>query len=173
MSADEAAPGPDTDPSPARPVGLSLKGRALRLLSQREHSRLELVRKLAPHAQTPEQLDHLLDELLQAGWLDHGRYVESVVHRRGSRLGGARIRQELKARGITPAEMAEALDQLKQTEAQRAREVWQKKFTGPATDATQAARQARFLLSRGFSGEVVRQVLRSAGMAETPDDTLD
>ena len=34
----------------------SLKGRALRLLSQREHSRAELERKLAPHEEVPGEL---------------------------------------------------------------------------------------------------------------------
>jgi hypothetical protein len=34
----------------------SLKGRALRLLSQREHSRKELEQKLKPHEETPGEL---------------------------------------------------------------------------------------------------------------------
>ena len=42
---------------------LSLKGRALRLLSGREHSRAELERKLAAHEQEPGQLKRVLDEL--------------------------------------------------------------------------------------------------------------
>ncbi|MGP1630246.1 MAG: recombination regulator RecX, partial [Giesbergeria sp.] len=41
----------------------SLKGRALRLLSQREHSRAELVRKLARHVQEGDNLAAVLDDL--------------------------------------------------------------------------------------------------------------
>ena len=41
----------------------SLKGRALRLLSQREHSRAELERKLARHEEEPGTLAKALDEL--------------------------------------------------------------------------------------------------------------
>ena len=44
--------------------GLSLKGRALKYLAAREHSRLELTRKLAAHAESPEQIDAVLDEIL-------------------------------------------------------------------------------------------------------------
>ena len=46
---------------------LSVKGRALRLLSGREHSRAELLRKLAPYEEEPGQLERVLDELQLAG----------------------------------------------------------------------------------------------------------
>ena len=45
---------------------LSLTGRALRLLSGREHSRAELQRKLAPHEETPGELAAVLDKLAPA-----------------------------------------------------------------------------------------------------------
>jgi len=38
----------------------SLRERALGFLARREHSRTELRRKLAPHAESPEELDALL-----------------------------------------------------------------------------------------------------------------
>src|SRR3989344_6800695 len=66
---------------------LSLKGRALRLLSQREHSRSELAAKLAPHAESPEELAALLDQLVEQDWLSDQRAAQSLVHRRGPRLG--------------------------------------------------------------------------------------
>ena len=43
---------------------LSLKGRALRLLSQREHSRAELATKLARHVQEGDDLEAVLDRLV-------------------------------------------------------------------------------------------------------------
>ena len=95
----------------------SLKGRALRLLSQREHSRLELERKLAGHETEPGQLAKALDELQARGFISEERVVESVVHRRASKLGTARVRQELQAKGLSPQVMAEALEQLRALEA--------------------------------------------------------
>ena len=138
---------------------LSLKGRALKLLAAREHSRRELERKLAPHEAEPGQLKTALDELQARGFIDEQRVVESVVHRRAGRLGGARIRQELQAKGLDAERVALAVAGLKASEAQRAREVWRRKFGVLPQDAAQRAKQGRFLLARGFSAEVVRRVL--------------
>jgi regulatory protein len=137
----------------------SLKGRALRLLSQREHSRLELERKLAPHETEPGQLAQALDELQKRGFISEARVVESVVHRRAAKLGTARVKQELQAKGLSGEAVAEALEQLRSTELERAREVWARKFGEPATEPKEKARQIRFLVSRGFAAEVVRKIV--------------
>ncbi|RYF75200.1 MAG: recombination regulator RecX [Comamonadaceae bacterium] len=140
----------------------SLKGRALRLLSQREHSRSELERKLASHEQEPGALARALDELESKGFISEARVVQSVLHQRAARLGGARIRQELQAKGIAPEAVAQALQSLHDTELERARALWQRRFGMPPADARERARQTRFLLARGFSGENVSRVLRAA-----------
>lgn len=142
---------------------LSLKGRALRLLGQREHSRLELQRKLAPHVQEGDDLEALLDALQDKGFVSEQRVVESVLHQRARRLGSARIRQELQAKGIAPEAVAQALQGLHDTELARATEVWQKKFGTPAAEPKEHARQVRFLMARGFGAEVVRRVVRGDG----------
>ncbi|HEX7888472.1 MAG TPA: recombination regulator RecX [Ramlibacter sp.] len=139
---------------------LSLKGRALKLLAAREHSRRELERKLAQHETEPGQLKTALDELQARGFLDEQRVVDSLVHRRAGRLGAGRIKQELQAKGLDAERVALAVASLKATEVERAREVWRKKFGVPPVDAAQRARQARFLAARGFGGEVIRRVLR-------------
>jgi regulatory protein len=139
---------------------LSLKGRALRLLSGREHSRQELERKLAAHEAEPGELQKALDELQAKGFIDEQRVVESVVHRRSPRLGAARIRQELQAKGLPAEAVAQAVEALKGTELDRARDVWRRKFDTLPADPAGRARQARFLLARGFDGEVVRRLLR-------------
>jgi regulatory protein len=137
---------------------LSLKGRALRLLSQREHSRAELERKLAAHEAEPGMLARALDELQAKGFISEERVVESVIHRRAGKLGTARVQQELLAKGLSSEAMIGALEQLRSTELERAREVWSRKFGEPASDPKARARQMRFLLSRGFAAEVVRKV---------------
>ena len=130
---------------------LSLKGRALRLLSGREHSRAELERKLAPHEEEPGQLRRVLDELQAKGFINEQRVVESVLHRRAPRLGAARIRQELQAKGLDArAGGRRPWPACESTELQRAREVWRKKFGAPPQDARRA-RQAGALPGRaGF-----------------------
>ena len=140
---------------------LSLQGRALRLLSQREHSRAELERKLAPHVAEGEDLAAVLDGLEAKGFIDQGRVVDSVLHQRANRLGSARIRQELQAKGVDGAAIQGALEQLKDSERDRARALWQRKFGTPATEPKEYARQMRFLLARGFSAEVARRAMKS------------
>ena len=58
---------------------LSLKGRALKYLAAREHSRLELQRKLAPHAESAEQVDAALNDLEARGFLSAERFAESPM----------------------------------------------------------------------------------------------
>ena len=85
------------------------------------------------------------------------RFAEGRVHARSGKLGQARIRQELARHGI---EMdPEAARQLRETELGRAREVWQRRFAEPAKDASERARQMRFLAARGFASDVVRRVV--------------
>ncbi|MBL0394694.1 recombination regulator RecX [Ramlibacter monticola] len=143
---------------------LSVKGRALKLLAAREHSRQELERKLAAKEPDPAEVKQALDELQARGFLDEQRVVDSIVHRRAGRVGVGRIRQELQAKGIDAERVAIAVASLNASEFERAREVWRKKFGAQPEDASQRAKQARFLAARGFSGEVVRRVLN------TPDD---
>ena len=140
---------------------LSLKGRALRLLAAREHSRKELERKLAPHEAEPGQLKTALDELQARGFIDEQRVVDSLLHRRAGRLGAGRVRQELQAKGLDAERVAVAVASLKATEVERARAVWRKKFGELPTDAAQRGKQARFLAARGFGGDVIRKVLQA------------
>jgi regulatory protein len=141
---------------------LSLTGRALRLLSAREHSRAELERKLARFEEVPGTLALALDTLQAKGFINEGRVVESVLHRRSGKLGAARIKQELQAKGLEPQAIAQALEQLRGSELARAREVWRKKFGQAPADAAERGRQMRFLASRGFGGDTIHKVVSGA-----------
>ncbi len=141
----------------------SLKGRALRLLASREYSRAELERKLQAHETAPGELAQALDELQGKGFINEARVVQSVVYRRGERLGTQRVRAELNAKGLPAELVAEAVDGLRATEEARAREVWRRKFGQPADDARERAKQVRFLTARGFSGDAIRRVVSGVG----------
>ena len=139
---------------------ISLKGRALRLLAGREHSRAELEKRLAVHEEAPGELQRALDELQAKGFIDEQRVVDSVLHRRAARLGAGRVQQALQAKGISAEAVAEAVEGLRSTELERAREVWRKKFGEPAADPAGRAKQMRFLASRGFGAEAIRRVVQ-------------
>jgi regulatory protein len=145
----------------------SLKGRALRLLSGREYSRAELERKLLPFEEEPGSLALALDDLQVKDFISEQRVLESVVHRRASKLGVGRIRQELQTKGLDPQKVADAVAQLRTTEEARARAIWLRKFATPAEDNAATARQMRFLAARGFSGDVIRRVVKGASGEDT------
>ena len=151
---------PDNTPGSNLP-GPSLKARALRLLATREHSRVELERKLQAHETRPGELSDALDALAAKGFIDETRVAESVLHRRAHKLGGRRVLQEMQHKGLPDHVIDEAAATLSATEAERARAVWEKKFGTPATNAQERAKQMRFLASRGFSGDAVRKALAS------------
>ena len=146
-----------------RALEISLKGRALRFLAAREHSRSELQRKLAAHAQTPEQLVQVLDELQAKDFISQARVVASVVNRRQAKLGASRIKRELLDKGVDKQAVAQAVLALQMSELERARELWQKKFAAKSNDQppdrTAQAKQMRFLAARGFSSDVIRRVI--------------
>ncbi len=137
----------------------SLKGRALRLLSMREHSRVELERKLARFEEEEGTLAKALDELQVKGFINEARVIESVLHRRAGKLGAARIKQELQSKGLDPQAVRDAVTGLQETENTRAQEVWRRKFGAAPTDAKETMRQMRFLATRGFATDVIRRVV--------------
>ena len=141
---------------------LSLTGRALRLLSGREHSRAELQRKLAPHEETPGELAAVLDKLAAKDLQSDQRAVDSLVYRRSAKLGTQRLRQEMQSKDMDPQAVAQAVALLRTSEQARALEVWRKKFGSPASTPAERAKQVRFLAGRGFSGEAIARVVSGA-----------
>jgi len=156
-------------------ASLSLKGRALRLLAQREHSRSELQAKLARHVQEGDDLQAVLDELQAKDFINPTRVAESVVNRRAGRLGSQRLAQELRSKGLDDDLVRDTLGRLAGSEHERAAAVWQQRFGNqPATTPQEMARQMRFLAARGFAGDTVRRVVRAgrdaaAGRGEDED----
>ncbi len=104
------------------------------------------------------EVDAVLDQLEADRHLSDARFAESRVHARAARQGTARIRQELARHGVELD--ADTARQLRETEFERARAVWQRKYGGmPPTDPAERARQMRFLAARGFAAEVVRRLV--------------
>ena len=143
---------------PDTPV--ELKVRALRFLARREHSRVELARKLAPHAESTESLEGVLNDLAAKRQLSDERYAEVRAHWLARKYGAAKIRQDLKAHGVADS-MVERVSA--EGDFDRARAILARKYRGPASTREEKARRARFLQSRGFSYDVVVRVLKFDG----------
>mgnify|MGYP001298654628 CR=1 FL=1 len=137
----------------------SLRERALRLLARREHSRAELSRKLRPHAGAGDELETLLGELAQRKLLSDERYAESRARQLSRKFGAARIAHELRASGIDKELASVASKAIRETEIERASEVWRRKFRVAPRTREERAKQMRFLQSRGFSFDAIRAAI--------------
>jgi len=139
-----------------------LRERALRYLARREHSRFELARKLAQAGFDDQDITALLDAFEQKNWLSDRRFAESWVADHRARTGSVKLAYELRQRGVNDAIIEAVLGDNRDSELERAREVWKKKFGMPPADAADKARQLRFLQSRGFTSEAIRRTISGA-----------
>lgn len=144
---------------PTQRKGPSLKARAIDFLSRREHSRLELQRKLQRHSDDPVLIESLLDELESQNWLCNERFAQSLLNRRAHKYGNRRIFQELQQQGVGEQQLEKIRDQLIDSEFERAQEVWSRKFGLLPTDQKMYAKQFRFMASRGFNPGLLRKIL--------------
>lgn len=134
---------------------------AMNALARREHSRLELERKLSARGYAAEVIAVTLDRLEETNLLDADRFCESFVRSRISRgQGPARIERELTERGIDTERAGIAMQRSEDWVA-LAREVRERRFGDEIPkEYKERARQSRFLQYRGFSSEQIRAALR-------------
>ncbi len=143
----------------AEPNAADLRERALRLLARREHSRVELARKLEQAGFAASDIHVLLDEFEDKNWLSDRRFAESYVADHRARAGSVKLAYDLRQRGIAADLIEDVLAVDRGSELERAREVWRKKFGAPPATPQERARQMRFLQSRGFPPKLLRQLV--------------
>jgi regulatory protein len=141
-----------------------LRNKALRLLTTREHSREELLRKLAQSranvarrnaeekADKPnkDDIESIVDELAAQGWQSDDRYAEAMVRRLTGQAAKRYIADKLAQAGIKKDVAQLALDALDQDEHETAVALWSRRFGAAPKDEKERQRHIRFLLSRGF-----------------------
>ena len=138
----------------------SLKARAMRLLARREHSRLELHRKLAPKVMEGEDLEAVLDDLAARGWLSDARYAEQSIRAKSRRYGPIKLAHVLRAKGIEDDAISRAFIAAAEEGASNLESIWKTRFKELPKDDRERARQVRFLQGRGFALEDVLKFLR-------------
>ncbi len=156
---------------------LSLRSRALRLLGRRELSRQELEARLRRHgdADKPGELETLLDDLAERGWLSDARYAEALVRKRTGQYARRSIAQELKRAGVDEEITAAALTQNPEddpdAEFAAALALCQRKFRNAPVEQKEKARQIRFLQTRGYGfGLALRVIKQLAGSIRDVDE---
>lgn len=160
------------NPTRQRPEVEEIRERCLGLLARREHTRRELLQKLRQRGfDEAEIANDVLDELEAQGLLSEARFVESFIRSRvESGQGPLKIRAALQERGIAANVAEVALDEDRSIWRERCRQTWRKRFGAAPGDRREAARQMRFLASRGFEVGDIRAVLQAVGTAEQNND---
>lgn len=135
-----------------------IRSKAIALLARREHSRMELQRKLLRAGCDGAIVGPVLDALESQKLLSDQRFAEGLARVRGARYGSRRVADDLRRTGVG-AEAAALVHHLQASDDERAREVWARKFGAAPADAAARAKQMRFLLARGFPTDVIYRVV--------------
>jgi regulatory protein len=167
----------------APPSPRTLKTRAVYYLSKREHSRVELAKKLSqptvkarqaafvhkielPAAPSAELIESVLDDLQRQGFLNDERFAHGLARKNAIKHGAARVMASLGQHKLDANTTQQLAQQLKESELSRCYDVWARKFdliNHDELDYLQAqaamGKQGRFLMQRGFSGDAVKKVL--------------
>jgi regulatory protein len=138
----------------------SLRARALRLLARREHSREELRRKLAPHLSESDDVESLLDDFTQRGWLSDARFAEQAIRAKARRFGPFKLAQQLRACGVNEEAIAAAFHAAGADGQSSLETVWKSRFRELPADDRALARQVRFLQGRGFALDDILRFIR-------------
>lgn len=130
-------------------------------LAKREYSYAELGQKLKAYAEETDDIPALLNDFKTRGWLSDARFTEQIVHARKTKFGSMRVANELREKGVDDALIADAIERVKVDELDNAKIVWRKKFKVAPNNRDEWAKQARFLQSRGFGFDIIKNVLNS------------
>jgi regulatory protein len=135
------------------------------LLARRDHSRLELRRKLLAHGVSEPVVECVLDEIEAQGLQSDVRFVENYVYHRVRRgYGPLRILEELKVRGIEDSLAKQYIDSSATEWEERIMQVRAKRFGARLPhDFRERARQSRFLEYRGFTSDQIRRLMHPGG----------
>ena len=136
--------------------------RALGLLVRREHSRVELTRKLTARGVERDDAVAAVDKLEAAGWQDDTRFAETLVRNRAATgYGPVRIRAELGMHSLGREAIAGAIDTAEVDWEALARDLVRRRFGEDlAHDRERQRKAADWLLRRGFTGAHVRAATR-------------
>lgn len=157
-------PSKRSDPREPAPLDAdAARGRALKLLSRREHSAAELSLKLRRRGADAEVADAAVGRMRDAGLQSDARYAEMLVRNRIAQgYGPLRIRAELAAAGIGDADARAALDAADCDWHERCAELRRRKFRALPNGAAEWQKQYRFLASHGFTADAIRAVLKAS-----------
>ena len=138
----------------------------MRFLARREHTRVELKRKLESRAQEGEDVDRILDELAQRGWLSDARYAEQAIRAKARRFGPIKLAHMLRSKGLGEEAIAAGMKGAGAEGASSLERVWRTRFRAAPADEREKLRQVRFLQGRGFAVDDIFRFMKA--LEKTP-----
>lgn len=140
-----------------------IRSRALKLLTTREHSQLELSRKLLKRGYPAPAIDAVLEALVADDLLSEERLVSAyVAERLGKGFGPLRIRYELREKGLSDAKIEPHLDLGDEALFECLRQTYRKRFGDAGfDDRREQAKRSRFLEYRGFPQRLIARFLNA------------
>ena len=154
--------GGDTADGVSKPENKALVSAALRLLSRRDYSRTEFIKKLGAGEFDKADIEAAADWCHAQGFLNESRFAESTSRRLGAKYGVQRVAHTLRQKGVAEEQVSAMISTLKDSEQDRASALWMRKFGKIADSGEEKTKQIRYLQSRGFSFAIIKQVIARA-----------
>lgn len=141
--------------------------KALNHLSATRKTEKQVRDFLAGKGYLPAVAEYVVEKLRGYHFLDDGEYAEAYVENAAKRKGERLIRMELRAKGVAEEDIDGALESLdEEVEVSTAKEILQKYMRGKTADKTTLQKAYRHLLGKGFSYDVIKEVLQIYGECE-------
>ena len=139
---------------------INLRHKALDFLSRRDYSYLELFEKLKKYTEDTDEIKIILDEMVAQKFLNEERYIESFINSKSKKYGSLKVKYLLSNKVNDSSLVSKIYQEQNIDEKDRAKEIWLKKFAGkyPA-DQKEKAKQIRFMLNRGFSMDIILNII--------------
>jgi len=148
---------------------------ACRLLARREHSTLELKRKLHAKEFLKTDITSVIERLYNNGLQSDQRFAECYTRMRiGRGCGPVRLRLELRERGVAEELINDALKPYADKWTSIAERIYHKRFGSEDSEDAENGRgdgakkysitkqkQIRFLIHKGFDNEQINKMLTS------------
>ncbi len=160
---------------------LHIKEISFRLLTRRMHSASELKRKLLSKKFPPERIEEAVNELIDRQYLDDEKFAEKYAEEKlkNSKTGLIKIKAELIAKGVDKRIIEKVLLKMDNSEIllKNALLLSKKKISTSQFKSIPPKKQNeklfRFLISKGYQGEVIKSALKKLNLTDQTDESFD
>lgn len=141
---------------------INLKAKAIDFLSRRDYSYSELYNKLKKYSTDLDAIKSVVDEMVSNKYLNEERFIENFIYSKSKKYGSLKVKHLLQAKVSDQELVNDIYQEAEIDELAVARQIWERKFKGEViTNANDRAKQIRFMLSRGFSLDLILKLLKA------------